>query len=137
MILKERGVLGRMERILIIDDDCEMRSMLCELLKREGYGVLSSQNGNEAMAECQSRDFDLAIVDIFMPEKDGIETIQEIRERFPDIKIIAISGDGNNQITSHYLEIALCCGANHTLTKPFRRKDILSTVHACLNRLYH
>ena len=116
-----------MPRILVIDDEESIRDLLRTMLEREGYDVLDASNGAEGIKLCVNDPADLVITDIIMPEKDGMETIVEIRREFPDTKIIAISG-GDRVEPGAYLEMAKKLGAQDTFTKPFEREEILAAV---------
>ena len=102
--------------------------MLGELLTEAGYEVLAAANGSEALLFCEKQAVAAAIVDLFMPEKEGLETICEIRRRFPHIKTIAISGHG-----SLYLEMARHLGASFVLAKPLGNADILNALDNALD----
>lgn len=99
--------------IIIIDDDDQIREMLMEMLVREGYEVLPASNGKEGIRLYRERQTDLIITDIVMPEKDGLETIMELRKDFPEVKVIAMSGGGRNGPES-YLQVAKRLGAVRT-----------------------
>ena len=83
-----------MALILIIDDDDQIRRVLRKTLERDGYDVADAPNGKEGIRLYRENPADLVITDIIMPEKEGIETIRELRRDFPEVKIIAISGGG-------------------------------------------
>ena len=83
-----------MKRILIIDDDFLVRDMLERLVRKACYDVETAENGVHAMRVHRENPVDLVITDIIMPEKEGLETITELRNSFPAVKIIAISGGG-------------------------------------------
>jgi DNA-binding NtrC family response regulator len=122
-----------MGRIMIVEDDEAVRELLREILKRAGHEVVAAGNGKEAIALYQDNPAtaDLVITNILMPEKEGLEMIQEMRRDDPDIKIIAISGGG--QIgPADYLEIARRFGATRTFSKPFDRKELLAAVEELL-----
>ena len=78
-----------MQRILIIEDDVDIRAMLKKLLERENYQVVIASNGLEGIDAYEAEPCDLVLTDIVMPEKEGIETITELRKKYPDVKIIA------------------------------------------------
>ena len=118
-------------RILIIDDEEQIREMLTQMLSREGYQVVNAKNGKEGMAACRENPVDLIITDIIMPEKDGIEMILELRHDFPNLKVIAISGGGRLG-PNGYLEMAKKLGAHRTFFKPFNRKEIIDGVKELL-----
>jgi CheY-like chemotaxis protein len=122
-----------MARILIIDDDDQVRKMLRLTLNAAGYDVVEAQDGKVAMKLFnQGPLVDLVITDLIMPEKEGIETIIELRRDFPKVPIIAISGGGRID-PDDYLALAKKLGAQITLEKPFSRKDIIDAV----NKLIH
>jgi len=116
-----------MAKILIIDDDPDVLTMLREMLEREGYEVVAANDGEKGVKCYRDNSTDLIITDIIMPEKEGIETILDLRKEFPDIKIIAISGGGRINATDH-LKLAKHIGAQYTFSKPFERKELLRAV---------
>lgn len=118
-------------RILIIDDETQVRGMLVSVLSDAGYIVLEAADGREGMKVYKESPTDLVITDLVMPEKDGIETVMEMRAHFPNAKIIAISGGdkGGGHAT---LRIAGLLGAKRTLAKPFSIGDLLHTVSEVL-----
>lgn len=120
-----------MPHILIIDDEAMIREMFRRILEMEGYAVSEAAEGNEALARCREQCPDLIITDLIMPDKEGIETIIEIRRDFPETKIIAISGGG--RITAReYLELAETFGADRSLSKPIGREELLAAVRSLL-----
>jgi DNA-binding NtrC family response regulator len=116
-----------MARILIIDDDEQMRLMLEQMLARAGHQVEPASNGQEGLALYRNSPTDLIITDLIMPEKEGIETIIEIRREFPLAKIIAISGGGRVGAMD-FLPLARRLGAARTLAKPFEREQLVEAV---------
>ncbi len=120
-----------MKRILVIDDDTQIREMLREILQREGYQVEDAENGKDALAIQRDRPCDLIITDLIMPEQDGVETIMEFIQRDPAAKIIAISGGGRIG-PRDYLEMAEALGAKKTFYKPFKRQEIVAAVKELL-----
>ena len=116
-----------MERILIIDDEQQIRSMLRLMLEREGYEVVEAPDGIEGIRVYRRKPADLIITDLIMPNKDGIGMIIELRKEFPDVKIIAMSGGGLNK-PEGYLKGAKKLGATCTLTKPIDREKMLRAV---------
>lgn len=103
------------------------REMLREALEMQGYEVSEASNGEEALRMSRSGSFPLVITDILMPEKEGLETIVELRRDFPRMKIIAISGGGVAG-NLNFLECAGKLGAHATLQKPFELKSLFETV---------
>lgn len=101
------------------------------MLKSSGYEISEAPNGKVALRLCKEKQADLIITDLIMPEKEGIETIVEIKRDFPEIKIIAISGGGQSDPET-YLALAKKLGAERTLAKPFEMKELLKTVEELL-----
>jgi len=121
-----------MVRILIIDDDPQILNMLGQTLEREGHKVVDAPNGKEGLKLYRENPTDLVITDLIMPEKDGIETIMELRRDFPDVKIIAISGGGHID-AELYLSMARRLGVQRTFAKPIERAELLKSVRELLN----
>jgi CheY-like chemotaxis protein len=120
-----------MARILIIDDEAMMLDLIVKILEREGYETVVASGGKDGIKIQRENPADLSITDLIMPEKDGLETIMELRQDFKDVKIIAMSGGG--KIGSEtYLQIAKTMGAIGTIAKPFDRKELLKTVQELL-----
>ena len=116
-----------MPRILIIDDEDQIRKMLRQMLERAGYEVDDAPNGKEGIQRFRQQPADLIITDIIMQEKDGIETIMELRREHAKVKIIAISGGGRIG-ADDYLSMAKGLGAMRTLKKPVERETLLKTI---------
>ncbi len=121
-----------MPRILVIDDDVHVREILKQFFEMAGYEVLIAENGKEALRIHRSTPGDLIITDIFMPEKEGLETIMEFRRNYPLLKIIAISGGGNIG-GKEYLKTAKALGAQKTFSKPLDFQELLRTVGEILS----
>jgi YesN/AraC family two-component response regulator len=120
-----------MARILLIDDEETVRFTLAKILQREKHEVTTAANGVEAMKLVMRGKFDLVITDLVMPEKEGLETILEIRKILPELKIIAMSGGGRGSAYD-YLKIASKIGADRTLTKPFSGDELREAISATL-----
>ena len=118
-----------MSEILVVDDDLAVLDVMSEMLRLEGHEVTVAENGADAVQCVNDAEFDLVITDLIMPEKEGLETIADIRRSKADLPIIAISGGGRLGPTD-YLETARFIGANATLAKPFARQELLSTVES-------
>lgn len=120
-----------MTAILIVDDEQDVRELIQEILENARYQTLTASNGTEALKIYAEEHPDLMITDLLMPEKDGIETIIELKRIDPNAKIIAISGDGMfNPI--FLLHIAKKLGAEAAILKPINRDELLSTVRNSL-----
>jgi DNA-binding response OmpR family regulator len=113
--------------ILIIEDDAQLRRLLKSMLERDGHMTLTAENGNEGVMIAHDTKPDIVITDILMPEKEGLETIVEIRREYPDVKIIAMSGGGTYSDIS-FLDVAKRLGAQKTLSKPFTPDDLRKTI---------
>lgn len=114
-------------KILLVDDDPMIRETLGSALERFGHNVMLAANGMEAQDFLQKRTFDVLVIDIIMPFREGIETICAVRKSGRDIKIVAISGGGRTGM-SDFLEIAVRAGADITLKKPFRTEALIQTI---------
>jgi CheY-like chemotaxis protein len=120
-----------MPRLLLIDDDDEMRSMLRRILQRAGYETLEAADGRAGLDLLRHNPVDLLITDIIMPDMEGIELILQLRQINPNLHIIAISG-GGRLAPENYLELAKACGATNVLAKPFEIEQLLSSVKELL-----
>ena len=120
-----------MANILLVDDEEQLRSILRIVLESAGHDVEEAGNGKEAVESYRSRPADLLVTDIVMPEKEGIETIIQLRESYPEVKVIAMSGGGRTG-DQNYLELAKKLGANHVLAKPFSNSEFLNAVNLVL-----
>jgi DNA-binding response OmpR family regulator len=118
------------KRILIIDDDLAVRDTLIVILEERGYEVITAVNGQQGLAVFRREQPDLLVTDIVMPVKEGLQTIREIREERPDMKIIAISG-GSRTERHDFLEIARQLGAWDVIVKPFDADDFVARVDRC------
>ena len=103
------------------------------MLEKGGHEILEAPDGKVGLALYKKDPTDLVISDIFMPHKEGLQTIKELRQDFPDAKIIAVSGGGKVK-GFDYLDDAELFGANRTLAKPFTGKDVLAAVGELLDQ---
>ena len=122
-----------MAKILIIDDDSDFRRMLNRLLTQNGYEVIEARDGLEGVKNYGSQGADLVITDIFMPEKEGIETVTELNQLNPDVKIIVVSG-GGQQYDISYIENMVELGASEAFVKPFDPEALLSSIKKLLDQ---
>ncbi|GAG15292.1 unnamed protein product, partial [marine sediment metagenome] len=118
-------------RILVIDDDDQIREMLRQMLEREGYEVVDAPDGKVGMRLFRKQPPELVITDLIMPEKEGIETITELRGEFPEVKIIAMTGGGRIP-PEVYLRVAKRLGAMRTFAKPIEREELLEAIRELL-----
>jgi CheY-like chemotaxis protein len=126
-----------MPRILVIDDDEAIRRTVQLMLENAAFDVVVAENGRAGVTALTEAPADLAIVDIFMPEMEGLETIMTLRRLAPRLPIIAMSGSSpgrDGQVTPDFLNMAMHFGATRRMQKPFRSEDLLQAVWACLSR---
>jgi len=117
-----------MKKIVLIDDDLEFRNMLQEGLQQAGFMIIPAGDGIEGLECIQVNKPDLVITDIIMPEKEGVETILEIKNKYPGLKFIAISGGGRSK-PEGYLRVAKSLGAVETFSKPFKLVDLIKVIN--------
>lgn len=118
-----------MARILVVDDDEQIRIMLDIALTRDSHEVVTAQNGVVASIRQSERPADIVIMDIIMPEKEGFETIIEFRRDYPETKIIAISGGGRLG-PDQYLKMAKTMGAHFIFEKPLSMAQLREAIHS-------
>jgi CheY-like chemotaxis protein len=116
-----------MKKILLVDDNEPFRRMLCRMLEGAGFSVVVAGDGVVALSLFRQQPFDLVITDLIMPEKEGLETILELRKLKGNVKIIAMSGGGRVD-AGDYLPLAIAFGAARTLAKPFLAGEFLAAV---------
>ena len=116
-----------MARILIIDDDAQTRRTIRRVLEGARHEVVEARNGEVAISLYREEPADLVITDMIMPEVDGVATITILRQDYPDVKIIAISG-----ANPAYLQAAGKLGASRVLAKPFGKSELLKVVREVL-----
>lgn len=121
-----------MSTILVVEDDRQMGEMICRTVEAEHWKCLSAKDGNEALRLCEEHEVDAVVCDLIMPEKEGIETIVEMRQRWPGLPVLAISGGGMRP-GEHYLEIARRIGVRETLAKPFEPDELVARLRSLLD----
>jgi len=114
-------------RVLVVDDNPDMRSFVKIVLERAGFEARVAADGQRALELQGERPADVLITDIFMPERDGIELIQQFKAMFRQVKIIAMSG-GGEVFRKDYLPVAADIGADAVLYKPFAAETLLKTL---------
>jgi CheY-like chemotaxis protein len=122
-------------RILVVDDDAAVQATVRLLLERAGHSVVTAGDGRKGLALCETGDFDLLFLDIFMPGMDGFETMRMVRQHHPLIPIIVISGrpiSPEPDSAPDFLTMATKLGAVSSLQKPFKPSDLLAAVTGCL-----
>jgi two-component system, chemotaxis family, chemotaxis protein CheY len=117
-----------MARILVVDDHPLVRRAVREILSVAGHEIFEAENGRQAemaMASCRP---DLVLLDILMPEQDGIETIIALRRQYPELHIVAMSAGGYGG--ANFLATAKKLGADLVLQKPFDGADLVAAIDA-------
>ena len=122
------------KRILFVDDEPNLLHGLQRSLRpmRQEWDMEFATNGREALEVVNQEPCDVVVTDIFMPEKEGLETIMELRRDHPDTKIIAISGGGQKGRLLPALHIATKLGAHRTLQKPFDSEEMITAVRGVM-----
>jgi DNA-binding response OmpR family regulator len=120
-----------MALVLIVDDDPQMLRLLTDVVELDNHDVLLAQDGEMAMKYFGHQRPDLIITDILMPNKEGLELISEIREKYPKLKIIAYSGGGSTDPQS-YLEFASGMGADKVFSKPMPLAELRQQIRDLL-----
>ncbi len=127
-----------MPAILIIDDDQELCVMMETLFTKAGYAARTASDGQKGIELFKKEGADLIITDIFMPEKEGIELIRELRRDYPEVKIIAISGGGPETLHGipvlDVFSMAERIGASRVFEKPVDTGKLLAAVQELLQQ---
>jgi DNA-binding response OmpR family regulator len=113
--------------VCVIDDDDRVRDTICKILRRAGFTVADANDGDVGIEIVARTQPSVVVTDIVMPNREGIETICELKKRFPAIRILAISGGGRIG-PQDFLELAAALGADDCLAKPFRPAELLTKV---------
>ena len=121
-----------MASILIIDDEEIFREMLRQILETAGHTVVTAEDGIKGMALYRQRPADLLITDIMMPEKDGMEVINELKRDYPKAKIIAISGSDKEERREFFFDVSRILGAKRTFQKPVDIPELLAAIEELL-----
>jgi DNA-binding response OmpR family regulator len=122
-----------MSKVLVIDDDPAARRMIGRILAGARHQIIEAGDGLDGLHKFQTETPDLVITDIIMPEREGIQTIADIRGRGSKTAIIAISGGGSGA-GDLYLSMAEELGADAVLAKPFRASELLGLIDRLLNQ---
>ena len=112
-----------------MDDEADTRMLIAEILESAGHEVVLAADGLEGMRQYHSTPVDLALVDLFMPNREGLETIKALKQQFPDCPIIAMSG---NSLALPLLSVAQRLGATEVLQKPFLPEELLAAIKRVL-----
>lgn len=115
------------QTVLVVDDDESMRTLLRRMLERRGFTVVTAINGQDGMERFLEQPVDVVVTDMMMPVLDGAELIRALRGKWPQVRIVAISG-----VEYPYLRMALGCGAKATLRKPVESAQLVETLNRVL-----
>jgi len=121
--------------ILAIDDDRAVLATINVILKRQGHEVVIADRASQGLRLLQDKAFDLVLVDIFMPDMDGLEFITQVRKIRPGLPVIVMSGyqfEASTAPRPDFLHMATELGANGSVKKPFRPAELEAAVDACL-----
>src|SRR5438477_197752 len=110
--------------ILVVDDECEIREGLEVLLRGEGYGVASAETGESGLAKLEEQPFDLLLLDVSLPDRNGLDMLKEIRRRDPDLSVVLITAYGSIDMA----RAAFKNGAMDYITKPWSNDELLAQV---------
>ena len=122
-----------MSSVLVVDDEDQVRQLIRETLEQAGYDVQEARDGKEGLERYRTHPADLVIMDILMPDQDGLESIMTLRREFPASRVIAITGGSDMIGILNFLDVAKMLGARRTLHKPFEMKTLLEAAAAELN----
>ena len=125
-----RGTVGAMAHVLVVDDDPLFREIASEILVLDGHTVAQAENGEKAQGVTDRPD--LAVVDMLMPERDGVETIGDLGRRWPGVKLIAVSSGGRGIGPDLLLRTAKAMGAHATMAKPLQPDAFRELVRSLL-----
>ncbi len=120
-----------MKSILVVEDDDAYRRSLGQILAKSGFAIVPAANGREALSAYDPSIIDAVVLDLIMPDVEGIETLTKLRRAAPGVKVLAISGGG--QIgAKDYLDLASKLGAQETLEKPFTAEVFINALQRVL-----
>jgi DNA-binding response OmpR family regulator len=119
----------RSRRILIVDDDPEIRKSLTHVLTRQGFTVAAAENAATALAAVAAEAPDIVLTDLYMRGSDGLDLISALRDGARNIPIVAMSGEAGSDIMISARKL----GADAAIRKPFNRSELLDLIEYCLN----
>lgn len=122
-----------MPSILVVDDEDQIRQLIRDTFERAGYTVHEACDGKQALQQYRAEPADLVVMDILMPDQDGLESIMTLRREYPSVKVIAITGGTDMIGILNFLDIAKMLGARRTLQKPFDMQALLEAAKAELS----
>ena len=117
-----------MTHVLLVDDDDDVRALTQTILEREGHSVTVASDGLEALRKVGTQPFAVALVDLYMPNMDGLELIPKLKLQVPDIRVVATSGGYQEGRGIDLLRAAMRAGADGILAKPFTIDELRVTL---------
>jgi CheY-like chemotaxis protein len=120
-----------MARVLLIDDDDDVRSTIARMLASAGHHVASFGSGRAALAAAEQQEFDLVLTDVLMPDMDGVEIVRAFNKRTPRPWLMVMTG-GSSMLGMDFLSIAPALGADGVIAKPVRAKELIAAVATVL-----
>lgn len=118
--------------VLVVDDDPILREIASEMLRQNGYEVWVAEDGAIALDRLAREQPDLVIMDMVMPNTDGVEAIQAVKKRWPNLPVIAVSAGAGRLDPSVLLRAATALGADASMTKPLRPEAFIALVEQFL-----
>jgi len=120
-------------RILVIEDEPRMASVIARGLREQSYAVDVAQDGDDGLYQCSINDYDLIVLDVLLPQRDGFEVCRELRARGTTTPVLMLTARAavDDRITGFE------AGADDYLTKPFSFRELLARIHALLQRDSH
>lgn len=122
--------MAETKKILVIDDEAGIRRLLASILSKAGYETHMASDGKEAMSLVKEESFDLAILDIFMPAPNGLEVFEFLKNAFPKLKVIIMSGI--SAYNERFFEFVIGNTAEAVIEKPLRAAPLRKLVASVL-----
>jgi DNA-binding NtrC family response regulator len=119
--------MGKAATVCVIDDDQLVRRTICNALEAAGFLTVEAEDGIQGLKAIERTQARIAVIDIIMPTREGLDVIVDATRRFPELKVLAVTGGGQVGPTD-YLELALQLGAHDALAKPFRNAELVKRV---------
>ena len=111
-------------KILVIDDDKDLREVMAELLEKAGYLAISAANGADGVRINERENPDIIVLDLCMPGMDGIETLRRIREQDREVGVIILTANGSSETVRE----AVGLSASEYLSKPFENRELIGLI---------
>ena len=121
----------RKQVVLVVDDEAALRRLQRKNLERADFEVLEACDGDEALRVLEDEVVDIVLIDLVMPNKEGLETLSEIGKRWPKLPVVTMSGGGRGG-AGLYLNLSRTIGARGALAKPFSRDELICEINRCL-----